>query len=294
MRNSKTKQLKVSAQSKLNFSFTHLWHRRNRLSIVGNRDHCALSYEIFARLIDRLSCIKLAPQRILNLSLTPDFSSLLLKKQYPDASIFSLDLSMPLLHKAAKRPMCYACCASPWSLPIASRSMDVLLIHLSLMQLPFSDALLVECQRVLKPGGQLMMSHMGQDTLKELRLAIDDSGVDVQVNPLLDMHDLGDALTRTGFQYPVVDMESLCIQYHSAIEMMYDLRVYGGWLNYSKPSLMGKSQLESLINYYNQQFTKPGIEASFEAIYLHAVASDMPNMKQPDGAVAVPINVLRS
>lgn len=278
-----------------NMSFQHLWHRRNRLRIVNDKDHAALSYEIFARLADRLSCIKLAPQRILNVSIAPVFSSLVLKGQYPNADIFSLDLSLPLLEQASKHPSTHACCAASWSLPIADNSMDVLVVHLSLMQIPFSDSLLNECQRVLKPGGQLMMSHLGLDTLKELRLAVQDSGVDIQINPLMDMHDLGDALSRTGFKYPVVDMECLCIHYPSAMELLYDIRVCSGWLSTFPPRpRMSKHQLELLINTYNQQFDEPGVKASFEVIYVHAVATDMPNIEQADGTVAVPLHVLQS
>ena len=59
-----------------------------------------------------------------------------------------------------------------------------------------SRAGLVEMHRVLAPGGLLMFSTFGPDTLKELRAAYEGTDRHVHVNRFIDMHDLGDMLLR--------------------------------------------------------------------------------------------------
>jgi malonyl-CoA O-methyltransferase len=82
-------------------------------------------------------------------------------------------------------------------------------------------------QRVLEPGGLLMFSTLGPDTLRELRAALPQQGDTQRVHPFIDMHDLGDALLQAGFADPVMDMEMLTLTYASLDELFADLRTTG-------------------------------------------------------------------
>jgi malonyl-CoA O-methyltransferase len=66
---------------------------------------------------------------------------------------------------------------------------------------------------VLRPGGLLLFSTFGPDTLKELRAAWRAADGHTHVSRFIDMHDLGDALVRAGLGEPVMDMEHLTLTY---------------------------------------------------------------------------------
>mgnify|MGYP003346842552 CR=1 FL=1 len=52
----------------------------------------------------------------------------------------------------------------------------------------------------LKPGGMVMFSTFGPDTLRELRQAFLATGGGSRVHEFVDMHDLGDMLVSAGFE----------------------------------------------------------------------------------------------
>ena len=80
---------------------------------------------------------------------------------------------------------------------------------------------------MLAPGGLLMFSTFGPDTLKELRAAYGASTVYTHVNRFIDMHDLGDMLVHSGFADPVMDMEYITLTYAEVRDLMRDLKAIG-------------------------------------------------------------------
>jgi malonyl-CoA O-methyltransferase len=70
------------------------------------------------------------------------------------------------------------------------------------------EAVFAEQRARPRPGGLLIFSTFGPDTLKELRAAFVSADAHVHVNTFGDMHDLGDALVGAGFADPVMEMES--------------------------------------------------------------------------------------
>ena len=121
-------------------------------------------------------------------------------------------------------------------------------------------AALREFARVLAPGGLLMFSSLGPDSLKELRAAAGSP----HVHPFIDMHDLGDMLVAAGFSAPVMDMEMLSFTYPDARRLIDDLRASGQANARSDRArgLSGKSLGERLAR------NPP--RASFEIVYGHA------------------------
>jgi malonyl-CoA O-methyltransferase len=84
-----------------------------------------------------------------------------------------------------------------------------------------------EFHRVHAPGGVLIFSSYGPDTLKELKDAFTASDTGPHVHAFLDMHDLGDMLVAAGFAEPVMDMERVSIVYADGEALLTDLRASG-------------------------------------------------------------------
>jgi malonyl-CoA O-methyltransferase len=129
-----------------------------------------------------------------------------------------------------------------------------------------------EMRRVLMPGGLLMFSTFGPDTLKELRQTFGTLDGHAHVNRFLDMHDIGDALMRAGFAAPVMDMEKVTLTYDDLAGLMRDLKALGAHnANQGRGrGLLGKSAWQRLQQQYEALRRDGKLPATYEVVYGHA------------------------
>lgn len=143
------------------------------------------------------------------------------------------------------------------------------------LMLPWCDpgALFREVRRVTRPGGAFLFSTFGPGTLEELRQAW--SAVDdlPHVHPMVDMHDLGDALLHSGFRDPVMDTERLTVEYAGLDRLFDDLRhsgftyIAGG----RRPTLTGKKRFSDFRGKYEALADESGrFPVTFEVVYGYA------------------------
>jgi malonyl-CoA O-methyltransferase len=137
--------------------------------------HDALQREVQQSLLERLDFYLDAPRRVLDIGAGTGRGSALLKKRYPKAEVIAVDLALPMLQAAKKhsawlKPF-QRVCAEATRLPLPDHSVDVLHSNLCFQWIDDLAALFNECARVLRPGGALVFSTFGPDTLKELRAA---------------------------------------------------------------------------------------------------------------------------
>ncbi len=122
------------------------------------------------------------------------------------------------------RPCCggsAACAPMPRHCRSAPASVDLVFSNLMLQWCNDPDAVFLECRRVLKPGGLLTFTTFGPDTLVELRRAwAAAADGHTHVNRFIDMHDLGDALLRSGLVEPVMDVERYTLTYATVRDLM--------------------------------------------------------------------------
>jgi malonyl-CoA O-methyltransferase len=94
------------------------------------------------------------------------------------------------------------------------------------------------------------------------------------VNRFIDMHDLGEALTRNGFADPVLDVEYFTLTYESVGALMRDLKAVGAHnVNAGRPrGLTGRHRLARLAAGY-EPFRRDGrLPATYEVIFGRARA----------------------
>ncbi len=239
--------------------------------------------EIAGRMFERLDYIKHEPRVILDLNCAPGATSATLAKRFLDASVIPCDPAIALLRKQlpAKslpqklltwfgKPSALVC-AEAIALPFASKSVD--LVWSNLLALSYAAPIVIrELKRVLKPGGLLMLSTLGPDTLKELRAAFSQVDALPHVQPQVDMHDLGDMLAHEGFATPVVDMEMVTLTYPNLKTLAHDLRAAGA-SNLEptrRQTLTGKLRWAAVERAYETTRNQGRLPATFEIIYLHA------------------------
>jgi malonyl-CoA O-methyltransferase len=89
-------------------------------------------------------------------------------------------------------------------------------------------ALIARWHALLSVDGFVMFSCLGPGTLRELRAIFERRGWPAPTPGFVDMHDLGDMLVRAGFADPVMDQETLTLQWESPAALLQELRALGG------------------------------------------------------------------
>jgi malonyl-CoA O-methyltransferase len=89
-------------------------------------------------------------------------------------------------------------------------------------------ALFKRWQQLLRVDGFVMFSCLGPGTLRELRALYVRLGWPAPTPGFIDMHDLGDMLVQAGFADPVMDQETLTLQWDSPAALLKELRSLGG------------------------------------------------------------------
>jgi len=156
-------------------------------------------------------------------------------------------------------------------LPLRSACVDMLWSNLAFQWVNDLPAVFAESQRVLRPGGLLMFTTFGPDTLKELRAACAADGK-VHVNRFIDMHDIGDMMIGAGFADPVMDMEYVTLTYTDVRSVMRELKALGAH-NVAvgrNRGLTGKQTLREIERRYESFRRAERLPATFEIIYGHA------------------------
>jgi malonyl-CoA O-methyltransferase len=269
----------------------------DKARVRASFDRAASSYDAAAilqknvreEMLSRLDLVKLNPTAILDAGCGTGKGTFALQKRFPQTQVVSLDISMGMLHHTqAHMPMLQRwlsnltgkknlLCADIETLPLAHQSVDMVWSNLALQWCNDLDQAFSEIKRVLKPEGLVMFSTFGPDTLKELRQAsasATDADAATHVSRFIDMHDIGDAMTRAGFSAPVLDVEYFTLTYDDVKAVKRDLKSIGAHNATAGRArgLVGKGFLQQLETRY-EQFRQDGkLPATFEVIYGHAWA----------------------
>ncbi len=236
-----------------------------------------LQREIGARLLERLDYIRIAPARVLDLGCGTGMCTRALSARYTDAQSMGVDIAREMIAEAIRqdspaRPLQWLC-ADIERLPFADATCDLLFSNLAFQWCPDPDTLFAGLARVLRPGGLLLFSTFGPDTLKELRasFAQADDG-HTHVNRFIDLHDIGDALLNAGFADPVTDCERLTVTYPGPRALMHELKRLGAH-NVTRGrshALTGRARMQRVTAAYEALATDGRIPATFEVVYGHA------------------------
>ncbi len=276
--------------------------RRNFGAAAASYEHHdALQREVQTHLLDRLTLYQAIPQRVLDVGAGTGRGSALLKQRYPKAEVIAIDLALPMLRAAKQhsgwlKPFARVC-ADASALPLPDHSIDVLHSNLCFQWVDDLPPLFDECMRVLKPGGLLVFSSFGPDTLIELRRAWAEVDQRPHVSRFLDMHDVGDALLASGLRDPVLDVFRYTLTYSEPRKLLEELRGLGE-TNADRTrqrSLTGKHRYQRMLQAYEAMRIEGRIPATWEVVSAHAWGPPMGQPRRVGGGeiASFPIDRLR-
>ena len=189
--------------------------------------NAAVAEEAGRRLLERLDGLRFEPDTIAELGCATGRQLTALHQRYPKASLTGLDRSVAMLQQAARRkgwwrPRFQLLQADAAALPLAEASVDLIYMNLTPSWCADAEGILSDVRRALRPGGLLLTSALGPDTLRE---SINRQAL--LIDWMTDVQGLGGALVRAGFSEPVLDTDWLTTTHSSPQALLSELRGAG-------------------------------------------------------------------
>lgn len=258
-----------------------------------------LQKEVESRLLEQLDYVAQAPSRVLDIGSGPGRASAVLKRRWPRAQVIALDLALPMLAEAKKqagwwRPRFVRVNADASALPLADASVDLIFSSLCIQWIADLPALFGEWRRVLAPGGLLLVSTFGPQTLNELRAAFAAVDAEEHVSRFAPIQAVGDAMLGSGLRDPVLDADHFTLTYRDARDLMRELRAIGAGnaLGARRRTLTGKTHMQRVLAAYEPFRRDAVLPATYEVIYAHAWGAPAGQPRREGGAdlASVPLS----
>lgn len=252
--------------------------------------------EIGKRLLSRLTYLRRPPQRILDLGCGQGLDTALLAAAYPGAEIIATDFCAEQFNYWPKQLLSdhstiYPCIAQAPQLPFPSGYFDLLFANLFLPAIIDYQAFWQEILRVLQPGGILLFSTLGTNTLKELKQSLAKWDQADCVNVFPNLHDIGDSLNAEGFADPAIECETLEFHYSQLKNFLYELKKLGSTKLWQSYPHVYKSQhfWQALEHYYRAHFSSSQKKLIVTAEIYYAIAF-APSFRRDDSqTISIPI-----
>jgi malonyl-CoA O-methyltransferase len=252
---------------------------------------CAvLANEVGEQMLARLDWVTLDPKIIVDVGCGVGHCTRQLQRRYPKADVVGVDAAYPMLtfakqqveHQEEQQQIAWAC-ADAASLPFPDRSVDLIFANLILPWCADQEGVLREWRRILRPEGLLIFTSLGPDTLNIWHALLGN----VMIPNLTDMHDHGDALTKTRFADPVMDVDYFTLTYRGVEPFFHELQATG----------MLVDQIDEVVVAAVKQQVSSGsvFEATYEVIFGHTWGpkENVDHVADEFGTVRIPLAHLR-
>jgi len=264
--------------------------RIDRLALARAFDRASSGYDAAAtlqravreELFERLQYFRLEPRCVVDLGTGTGEAAVMLRRRYAASQVIAVDLAPGMLREAGRRMRFWRrfsrVCADAHRLPLASARVDLVFCNLMLQWCDEPAAVFAEMRRVLRPGGLLMFSTFGPDTLRELRSAWSKADGLPHVSEFVDMPLLGAALMHSGFVEPVMDLERRVVHYRDVRALAHELRTIGAHnvATDRQRGLTGRQRWQRMEEQYAALRGAAGVPATYEVIYGAAFAAQRP------------------
>ena len=240
----------------------------------------ALPGEVRARLLGSLDYLDdTVPAVVLDLGSGTGHAAAAMKKRWPKSQVLALDLSLSMLRQSRRqagwwRPFTRLC-ADARALTLADGSVDLVFANLSLAWMEDLPAVFAGLRRVLRPGGLLLCSSFGPETLGELQAAFTGEHEPPQPIPLLPIAGFGDAMVAAGFRDPVLDRDLFTLTWPDLRALLRELRAtgMGNALARRRRGLTGRGRFAAASAACEALRDEQGrLPSTWEVIYAHAWA----------------------
>lgn len=198
-----------------------------------------------------------------------------LAERLPFAEVDAIDISRGMLEMAVEtheHPRISFYEGDAEEIPFEEKSFDLVYSNFMLQWCPDPVAALTGMRRVLRRGGQLVLSMPGAGTLNELAAAwrsVDDKP---HVHPFSSEDDFADAITAAGFAHADLVQRTLRVHVPDALTLMRALKSLGAHNLHParSPNLTGKAALQKVVAHYEARREPAGLPVTWKVLTLVA------------------------
>lgn len=252
--------------------------------------------EVGTRLLSRLAYFRKPADKILDLGCGQGIDTQLLQEAYPGAEIIAGDFCFTQFdywpkNLRVKKHNIYPCVLDATALPFPPGYFDLIFANLLLPAIIDYQSFWRACLRVLKPGGILLLSTLGTNSLKELKTSLAQWQQADCVNVFPNLHEIGDSLIAEGFLDPAIECEPLELHYSSLSHLLHELKKLGSiklWESYPHV-YKSKKFWQDLEKYYRSHFSLNGQKLIATAEIYYAIAFAPTQLRESEQNVSIAI-----
>ena len=248
----------------------------HKQKIAANFNRVALNYNEVAslqratgnKLINYLNKTKIQPRTVLDIGGATGYFAELLNSRYPRSRIINIDIAQNMLFEALSHQNLL--CADFDYLPLFNESVELIFANMSLQWSLDLNITLIELNRVLKPGGLLIFSTLGSETLYELRNCWRQIDNHIHTNAFVSAQTIQNILHNHDFTVSI-NTEKVIQIYSTVSQLLHYLKAIGANYVYNENKsrgLLTKNKLTQLESVYEQYRNKNNqLTATYEIIY---------------------------
>lgn len=265
LQNISTQEEDISFKKRVAQSFSRAAHTYDA---VAN-----LQRDVGQKLLHRIAADS-AAKVVLDLGCGTGYFTRALQQKFPEAYVLAMDLAETMLEVARARnsPGLGLLCGDAEHLPLASNSVDVIFSSLALQWCHNLPLLFSELNRVLKPGGKLIFSTLGPETLHELKSAWQQVDGYVHVNRFIPRVALQESLQDGNFSVTEFSQELPVLEFANLSDLTRELKALGAHnINRGQAEgLTGRKKIAAFKSAYENFRRDNNLPATYDVFYIAA------------------------
>lgn len=247
--------------------------------------HVAVQKRVVNNLADYVELyLKKIPDTILDVGTGTGSMLHSLRAVYPEASLYGVDLAYNMCLRAASKlgVNCLAMVADAENLPIAGRTIDLVVSTSALQWAGSISRSLQEMRRVVKPGGILCIAFFCEGTFYELQRSIRDAVgeqgdegevVTDRLHHFRTLEEVKSILEKMDFEQVVLRSETEMEWYDDLTTLLRSIKKIGAGAvaGGSTIGLGWRGVINRTSRVYRETFGRDGkIPATYEVLYIYA------------------------
>ncbi len=247
--------------------------------------HVAVQKRVVSNLADYVELhLKKIPDTILDVGSGTGSMLYRLKSFYPEAALYGVDLAHNMCLRSVSKlgGNCLAIVADAENLPIADRTIDLVVSTSALQWAGSISRSLQEMRRVVKPGGTLCIAFFCEGTLFELQRSIREADSDhgdagdvatARLHRFRSLDEVKSILEKMDFEQVILRSEAEIEWHDDLTSLLRSIKKIGAGAvaGGSAIGLGWRGVINRAARFYRENFGQDGrIPATYEVLYLYA------------------------